>query len=457
VTRELEVIDGAPPVTRWRWGCGCLGVLGLLLVVTPLLVWRLERGRAARKVAKEIARLQASGQPATTVDVNAAYRPAEGRPDMTREIAEALAICEQKGIVEAGQHFPIVGNQNDSPAPLPGQAWETRPEIEAWLALQADAITTFHKVHEQNGTARYPADYRRGFHTLLPNVQSLRSGARILQLSSRVHLHGGNVDAAVEDILATLALARTLENEPSYISHLVRVAITNAALAGLAVALEHAEVTDGDLIRLQAALRQVDSRGVLQRAMQGERASCLLACQTFGLAEVSGDEAEQLVKESPRLPQDAVIILDYFGRLVEANDESPMALLAECKAIDAEMKSKMSSPLQRLRTPVASMSMPGNVAAVEAVLRGDALTRTADAALACERFRRQEGSWPQSLNALVPAYLPSLPIDPFSGKPLVMKTLDDGRLIYSVGSNQVDDGGELDERQRVDIGFRIGK
>jgi hypothetical protein len=405
----------------------------------------------------EIARLQAAGLPVTTIDVNAAYRPAEGRPDMTREIAEALAICEQKNIVEAGQDFPIVGNHNDAPAPLPGEPWKALPEIKSWLAVQASALATFHKVHEQNGTARYPADYRRGFHTLLPNVQSLRSGARVLRLSSHVHLHAGDTSAAVEDILAALALARTLENEPCYIAHLVRFAITSVALAELSVALEHAEIADADLIRLQAALRQVDTRGTLERAMQGERASCLLACQTFGMAEVGGDEAERLVKESPRLPHDAVIILDYFGRLLEANEESPMALLAECKVIDAEMKLNMSSPLQRIQTPVASMSVPGNLGAVEAVLRGDVLSRAADAALACERFRRQEGNWPQSLSDLVPAFLPSVPIDPFSGKSLVMKALEAGRLIYSVGSNQVDDGGELDERQRLDVGFGIGK
>ena len=34
-------------------------------------------------------------------------------------------------------------------------------------------------------------------------------------------------------------------------------------------------------------------------------------------------------------------------------------------------------------------------------------------------------------------------IDPFSGEPLKLKRTDDGWIIYSVGDNGVDDGGDL--------------
>jgi hypothetical protein len=35
-----------------------------------------------------------------------------------------------------------------------------------------------------------------------------------------------------------------------------------------------------------------------------------------------------------------------------------------------------------------------------------------------------------------------VPIDPYSDRPLVYRRTDDGYLLYSVGSNRVDDGGQ---------------
>ena len=41
----------------------------------------------------------------------------------------------------------------------------------------------------------------------------------------------------------------------------------------------------------------------------------------------------------------------------------------------------------------------------------------------------------------MPDYLPALPIDPFSGKPLILANEADGYVVYSVGANRRDDGG----------------
>src|SRR4051812_1020175 len=159
-----DVSESPSGKLRWRLGCGCLGVL-MLLVITPVLIWQLDRGRAGRQVKREIARLRAAGQPVTTIDINSAYKPAEGRPDMTLQLLVALALCERKDLKEAGQSFPLVGTSETGP-PLPGQPWEERAAIEEWLGQHQEALDTFHTVYVQHGTARYTSDYRRGFATL---------------------------------------------------------------------------------------------------------------------------------------------------------------------------------------------------------------------------------------------------------------------------------------------------
>jgi hypothetical protein len=66
------------------------------------------------------------------------------------------------------------------------------------------------------------------------------------------------------------------------------------------------------------------------------------------------------------------------------------------------------------------------------------------ATLAVERYRRaNRGALPPSLGALVPAYLPAVPVDPMSGKAVVYNVIDGGYRVYSVDTDLKDDGGAL--------------
>jgi hypothetical protein len=68
-----------------------------------------------------------------------------------------------------------------------------------------------------------------------------------------------------------------------------------------------------------------------------------------------------------------------------------------------------------------------------------------EARIACrlERFRLDHGHYPASLAELSPAYGTDLPHDVMNGDPYHYKALPDGTyLLYSVGWDQVDDGGK---------------
>ena len=76
---------------------------------------------------------------------------------------------------------------------------------------------------------------------------------------------------------------------------------------------------------------------------------------------------------------------------------------------------------------------------------GLAARGTIAAVLAVERYRlARRGTPPQSLNELVPAFLPSVPEDPHvPGQPLVYRKGADSYVVYSVDANRKDDGGEF--------------
>ncbi len=59
--------------------------------------------------------------------------------------------------------------------------------------------------------------------------------------------------------------------------------------------------------------------------------------------------------------------------------------------------------------------------------------RTAAAALAVERYRRDNKNWPADLSVLVPKYLPVVPLDPYNGQALRCHSYPDGIAVLSVG------------------------
>jgi hypothetical protein len=88
-----------------------------------------------------------------------------------------------------------------------------------------------------------------------------------------------------------------------------------------------------------------------------------------------------------------------------------------------------------------------------------ALLRCTVAALAVERYRLAHGQWPESLDSVVPEYLPAAPTDPFDGQPLRFRRLENGLVIYSVGLDLHDDGGILNRQnpgaQGTDLGIQL--
>lgn len=82
-------------------------------------------------------------------------------------------------------------------------------------------------------------------------------------------------------------------------------------------------------------------------------------------------------------------------------------------------------------------------------------------ALAAESFYRGHGRYPESLDALVSVYIPAVPSDPFDrdGGPLKMKPFGNGIVLYSNGTDWIDNGGSVQqaEGEPSDITFFLGE
>jgi hypothetical protein len=70
--------------------------------------------------------------------------------------------------------------------------------------------------------------------------------------------------------------------------------------------------------------------------------------------------------------------------------------------------------------------------------------RTAVVLLAAERYRQERKQLPGSPAELVQAgYLKPIPTDPYDGQPLRFRRLDDGLVVYAIGPDGQDNGGNL--------------
>ena len=91
------------------------------------------------------------------------------------------------------------------------------------------------------------------------------------------------------------------------------------------------------------------------------------------------------------------------------------------------------------------------------MLQNHAMLRCSICAAAAERFRRTNGRWPVSLGELVTAGLLRTPTDPYDGQPVRLKRVSDGLVVYTVGPDKTDDGGNLSPNPTpgTDCGLRL--
>ncbi len=122
---------------------------------------------------------------------------------------------------------------------------------------------------------------------------------------------------------------------------------------------------------------------------------------------------------------------------------------------------QLSSAFPRDRPPLTDLSRPpavwddfviGDHFIARWLVRTDSLQlhwRALETRIALERYKRRHGSYPGTLDLLVPEFLAAVPQEPWSPGPLqyrVLPTPDEfgrGYVLYSVGEDGVDDGGKM--------------
>jgi hypothetical protein len=259
---------------------------------------------------------------------------------------------------------------------------------------------------------------------------------------------------------AEINAARSTGDDPTVIALLVRIACIEIALADLQRVLAQRVLPPEELLALQALLQREIDEPRLRRALRGERAIGLQMCGAVRDGRVKRSALRGGVGPAWRdwftdwLPTGRSI--DRAGYLRAMNE-----LVEACKLPverRADEVARLSDEWQR-RDAVLTAQLPACNKVVIADARGQAKLRCALTAVAAERYRQAQGSWPDAPEALVRAdFLKAVPIDPYDGKSLRFRRIADGLLIYAVGMDRVDNGGAIEDNPMTpgsDVGCKL--
>jgi hypothetical protein len=106
------------------------------------------------------------------------------------------------------------------------------------------------------------------------------------------------------------------------------------------------------------------------------------------------------------------------------------------------------SDFRRARYWPLTVFAPALARASELSHRTKVKTEALVTTIAAIRYKRAHGDYAESLDRLLEAdLLKKLPMDPYSDGPLVYRRTDDGFVLYSLGADFEDDGGEVSRDQ----------
>jgi len=297
---------------------------------------------------------------------------------------------------------------------------------------------------------------------LLPEVQKLRHGARLLMMDARVRAGKGDLTGASRNIAALRSMAGHVRSEPLLISLMVAVAIETMADRTLEHCLSVKTPVPGSALDAVGPSGAVLLRRDLARTLRMEEAMGLSAFADLSLGTLSLDSlaemgADQLGNDATPAAWRVFFLrseLDSYRR--ELGRAQELASYPYRKS--RERWTKLQPSREEPMGIIVALLLPATRTMAEKTARGEARARLADLGVAVTRYRLKHGRYPAKLEDLLAEAPPLLAVDPFDGQPLRMTAADGGLVLYSVGPDGVDDGGrEFDRKNRTgDITFCLG-
>lgn len=308
--------------------------------------------------------------------------------------------------------------------------------------------------------ARMNGDYHYPPTIPIPNFVAVRAVAQTLAQRAQCYLVLGQPEKALQELTQLRDLCRLLEGAPtgkpmSLVAAMINVAVTGLYTDVIADGFRLHAWQEPQLVTLQKQLGQINLAPFVIESFRAERVSAWRIMQTDVLAKFV----------TPRIPN--ATLWQKIRNLRPPNILKGFFLLNMVTIVELDQKAIESvNPVQRIVLPekmadfqreedkigghfspytfFAAIVVPNYTKAVQTFAYNQ--TKVDEAQIACvlERYRFAHDKYPETLDELVPQFIKKLPHDIIGGQPLKYRRTADGRFVlYSVGWNGTDDGGQM--------------
>ena len=435
-----------------------VGVLVVFLAAATVVAYmfkiRAEHQRIKNKIVEELAALSSAKGPLTAGDFATLYPDPPPKQDAGKLLTPAL---EQLCVPNDVEQLPVLGSVR---FPHSGASLDsnTQRAVEQLLATNRPALLAAEQT-DLNG-AWFATGFSRGFTNISnPPLRQVLSLARLFCLDATLKAEKQDGTGATRSLNQAFQLSKTCRS-PVPIRQLSAWVMKGSGTVALERVLNCTGLSDSELDLLATAVSDEDGDG-LRRIMEGERGLELSFFELFrSMATQLTSTARSPV--SYMLAKRIVNERDFLSYLEWQQQQFALLGLSTRQQLGWIATNKPPSLDNRQRTTLAMLVIRSDTsryfeghASVLTTLR---LARTA---LAIERWRlAHHDNLPDALAELMPAYLPTIPIDPFADQPLCYQKLARGYRVYSVGPDFKDDGGrekppDAKENAHFDMTFTV--
>jgi len=430
-----------------------IGFVLLILIAAVLAVRAVFIFLESRALTRALAELKAQGVPLAALDLTPPCSDEDNGARLWRA-AENLLVLDAPGTrpkINPMDVRPIGRSELSGAFKMYAEGEPLDPARKAGLRELASRNARALELMAEAGSK--PCFLRRDasasmIDSLTPGSSSAVKMIQVTQLlgfASLFAAENGDLPGAIEKLRGGLRFAPRPAGERTLIMYLVAVAGTRSLVHFLQDVCGGRPVGDDTLARLIEDFDPVSWRERLAGAWRGERVILIEAAQ-FATSGRRGSR-EALFGKMPFLQGlgfwlvRPFVIRDFRKTLPLYEELDKAARLPYFESRDA-LKTLTGTIAERPWYAFFTGALVPNFESAylkEAMLEATLLA--ARTGLACRLYKSREGGYPEGLSSLVPGVLGEVPIDPFTGKPLVYRREGEGFIVYSLGSNQKDDAG----------------
>ncbi|MDQ3622873.1 MAG: hypothetical protein M3463_10340 [Verrucomicrobiota bacterium] len=308
--------------------------------------------------------------------------------------------------------------------------------------------------------ACFPVDWELTALAKYPHYSVLQAAVALTLLRAAALIEEADTGAAIEELETVLRWRRHIA-EPSLLAGVVSMSF--AASAGNVVyqGLATHRWRDDDLQRIERALGSLNLLASYASSLAGERAlqnlfveqlanrgaparDRILAAMTQGseFSDGRSGRASWLALVPGWLRENQTLSNRYYDEMLARVDPEAGRYFADRPTPSSPRH--INGMLQRYYYLWHCVSAGIFPVMEERVVYQQTILAMTRLACALERFRLARGAHPETLQALVPDFLPVLPNDVFANQPFRYRKSDDGEFqFYALGKNGIDDGGTV--------------